>query len=114
MNQFFKRLNTFQEELFEIELLKSTIEHKEPIIVVFFILHYAKLRMLEPYYTFFDKFCDVNKFKELEMGTDLLYLALAEESLYDYFRPKKKDERRDCLKKKLGVLIVAMTTNQTR
>ena len=28
----FKRLNTVQKDLYEIELLKSTIEHKEPII----------------------------------------------------------------------------------
>ena len=43
----FKRLNTVQKDLYKIELLKSTIEHKEPIIVGFFILQYAKLRMFE-------------------------------------------------------------------
>ena len=78
----FKRLNTVQKDLYEIELQKSTIEHKEPIIVGFFILQFAKLRMLELYYNIFDKFCDVNKFEELEMDTDSLYLALAEENLY--------------------------------
>ena len=66
-----------------MELVKSTIEHREPIIVGFFILQYAKMRMLELYYTFFDKFCDVSQFEELEMHTDSLYLALAEEDL-DY------------------------------
>ena len=73
----FKRLNTVEKDLYEVELLKSTIEHREPIIVGFFILQYAKLRMLELYYNFCDKFCDVNKFEELEMDTDSLYLALA-------------------------------------
>ena len=86
----FKRLNTVQKNLYEIELLKSTIEHKEPIIVGFFILQYAMLRMLELYYNFFDKFCVVNNFEELKMDTDLLYLALAEENFYDCFRPEKK------------------------
>ena len=86
----FKRLNTVQKDLYEIELLKSKIEHKEPIIVGFFILQYANLRMLELYYNFFDKFCDVNKFEELEMDTDSLCLALAEENLYDCIRPEKK------------------------
>ena len=86
----FKRLNTVQKDLYEIELLKSTIEHKEPIIVGFFILQYAKLRMLEFTTIFFDKFCDVNKFEELEMDTDSLYLALAEENLYDCIRSEKK------------------------
>ena len=64
-----------------MELVKSTIEHREPIIVGFFKLRYAKLRMLELYYTFFDNFCDVNKFEELEVDTYSLYLSLAEEDL---------------------------------
>ena len=33
--------------------------------------------MLELYYNFFQKYCDQNKFKELEMDTDSLYFALA-------------------------------------
>ena len=86
----FKRLNTVEKDLYDVELLKSTIEHREPIIVGFFILQYAKLRMLELYYNFFDKFCDVNKFEELEMDTDSLYLALAEENLYDCIKPDKR------------------------
>ena len=69
---FFKRLNTIQKDLYEIELLKSTIEHTEPIIVGFFILQYAELRMLELYYNFFGNFCDVNKFEELKLDPDLL------------------------------------------
>ena len=69
---FFKRLNTIQKDLYEIELLKSTIEHTEPIIVGFFILQYAELRMLELYYNFFGKFCDVNKFEELKLDPVLL------------------------------------------
>ena len=69
---FFKRLNTIQKDLYEIELLRSTIEHTEPIIVGFFILQYAKLRMLELYYNFFGKFCDVNKIEELKLDPDLL------------------------------------------
>ena len=48
--------------------------------------------MLELYYNFFDKFCEVNKLEELEMETDLLYLALAEENFYDCIRPEKKGD----------------------
>ena len=87
---FFIRLNTVEKDLHKVELLKLTIEHREPIIVGFFILQYAKLRMLQLYYNFFDKFCDVNKFEELELDLALvedlllsLYLVLVEESLYD-------------------------------
>ena len=42
----FKRLNTVEKDLYEIELLKSTIEHREPIIFGFFIFQYSKLRLL--------------------------------------------------------------------
>ena len=48
--------------------------------------------MLELYYNFFDRFCDVDKFEELEMDTNSLYLALAQENLYDCIRPDKKEE----------------------
>ena len=54
-------------------MLKSTIEHREPIFVEFLILQYAKLRLFELYYNFFDKFCDVTKFEELEMKPDSFY-----------------------------------------
>ena len=43
----FKRLNHITDQPYEVELVKSEIEHREPIIVGFFILQYAKLRMLE-------------------------------------------------------------------
>ena len=91
-NQFFKRLNIVAKDLYEVELVKFTIEHREPIIVGFFILQYAKLRMLELYYNFFDEFCDVNKFEELEVDTDSLYLVLAEENLDDCILPSKRAE----------------------
>ena len=48
--------------------------------------------MLELYYNFFERFCDVNKFKELEMDTDSLYLALSEKELYDCIREESKAE----------------------
>ena len=68
----FKRMNHITDHLYEVELVKSEIEHREPIIVGFFILQYAKLRMLELYYNFFKKFCDTDKYEELEMDTNSL------------------------------------------
>ena len=46
--------------------------------------------MLELYYNFFDKFFDLNKFEELELDTDSLYLANAEENFYDCIQPDKR------------------------
>ena len=43
----FKRLGYINEQLYEVQLVKSEYQHKEPIIVEFYIRNYAKLRMLE-------------------------------------------------------------------
>ena len=84
-------MNHITDQLYEVELVKSEIEHREPIIMGFFILQYAKLRMLE-LYNFFKKFCDTDKYEELEMDTDSLYLALSEENLEDVILAEKRAE----------------------
>ena len=91
-NKLFKRPNFITDQLYEVERVKSEIEHREPIIVGFFILQYAKLRMMELYYNFFKKFCDTEKYEELEMDTDSLYLALSEENLEDIIVPEKTND----------------------
>ena len=78
--------------LYEVELAKAQLEHKERIIVGFFILQYAKMRMLELDYNLFTGFCDVHKFEEFEMDTDSLYLGLAENELEDCIRPEMRAE----------------------
>ena len=91
-SKFFNRLSCVDNDLYEVELSKKTLEHKEPIIVGFFILQYAKLRMLELYYNFFAKYCDPNMFEEMEMDTDSLYLALGATTIEDCIRPEMRDE----------------------
>ena len=91
-SKLFKKLDHVIISLYEVQLAKAQMELKEPIIVRFFILQYAKLRILELYYNFIFKFCDVNKFEEMEMDTDSLYLALAEKELEDCKRPEMRAE----------------------
>ena len=91
-NNLFKQLDHVNNSLFEVDLAKAQIDHKEPIFVGLFILQNVKLRILELYYNFFTKLCDVNKFEELKMDTDLLYLALAEKDLGDCVRPEMRAE----------------------
>ena len=88
----FKRLNHATDQLYQVELVKPENYHREPIIIGFFILQYAKQRMSELYYHFFKKFCDADKFEELGMDTDSLYLALSEENLEAVNLPGKRDE----------------------
>ena len=47
--------------------------------------------MLELYYYFFHEFCENDKYEEMEMDTDSLYLALAETNLYDCISEDKKE-----------------------
>ena len=91
-SKMFKRFNHVTDQLYEVELVKPETEHRETIIVGFFILQYAKLRMLELYYNFFKNFCDTDKYVELEMDTDSLYLALSQENLEDVILPEKQAE----------------------
>ena len=90
-SNLFKKLDHVNNSLHEVELPEAQIEHKEPIIVSFF-LQYAKLQTLELYYNFFTTFRDVNKFEDLEMDTDSLYPALAEKELEDCMRHKLRAE----------------------
>ena len=54
-SKFFKKFKHLNANSYEIESVKAIVKHKEPIIVGFFILQYAKQRMLELYYNFFPK-----------------------------------------------------------
>ena len=78
--------------LYEVELAKAEIERREPIIVGFFKLQYAKLRKLEIYYNFFERLCDVNILEELQMDIDSLCLALSEKELLDCIREESQVE----------------------
>ena len=48
--KMFKRLGYINDQLYEVALVKLESQHKEPIIVGFFILQYAKFRILDRYY----------------------------------------------------------------
>ena len=57
--------------------------------------------MLEFLHNFFKTFCDTEKYEELEMDTDSLFLDLSEENLEDNILPEKRNKweaihSRDC------------------
>ena len=49
--------------------------------MVFFVYQYAKLRMLQFYYDFLNKYLDRCDFQMCEMDTDSAYIAIAGESV---------------------------------
>ena len=48
--------------------------------------------MFELYYNFLKKLCDIDKYEELEIDTDSLYLALSKENLEDVILSEKRSE----------------------
>ena len=95
-NCMFKRLHHLPRKIFEVELGKRKIEHKEPIIVGFFLLQYAKLILLPLYYNFFKIFCDESKFELIEMDTDSLYMAISEKNIEEIIKPEMKKLWQNC------------------
>lgn len=91
-NKHFKDYNQLDDKLFEVTNAKGKIVHKEPIVVGFFILQYAKLRMLELYYNFLDRYCSKEKFVEIEMDTDSLYMAMSVDSVDELVAADKREE----------------------
>jgi hypothetical protein len=53
---------------------------------------YAKLRTLEFYYDFSDKYTDCSDFQYCEMDTDSAYIAKSGESVQGLVRPEMRDE----------------------
>ena len=61
-----------------------------PIQIGYFILQYAKLRVLEFYYDFLDEYVSCDDFEILQMDTDSCYLSIAGESLDEIVKPELK------------------------
>jgi hypothetical protein len=88
----YKSMTELDDDQFEIEMSKKKIALDMPIQFVFFILQYAKLRMLQFYYDCIDHYCDRSSFELLETDTDSLYMGLSGPTLADVVRPELKEE----------------------
>ena len=80
-NKRFCKMDTIsaQDELYEIESLKSQIKFNMPVQLGFFVLNWAKVRILQFYYLFLKKFLKDGSFKPVLMDTDSVYICLADE-----------------------------------
>ena len=68
----FKNLNVLPSYFCEVEMVKSEVNHREPIIVGLFIMQYAKLTMLQLFYKFFHIFLNSQMYDQIEMDTAVL------------------------------------------
>jgi hypothetical protein len=88
----FDKLSEISRDYYEIEKFKRKYQLNLPIQVGYFILQYAKLRMLQFYYDFFDRYLDRTTFQALEMDTDSLYLAMSDKNIINLIKPSMKEE----------------------
>ena len=72
----FKTLEKLEDNLFEVETYKNSVTMDNPIQIGFFILQYAKLRMLEFYYDCLRTYLTDNSFEIIETDTDSIYMAI--------------------------------------
>ena len=71
----FRQLDIVVDDAYEIELSKTTVTYTLPVHVGFFVPQYAKMRMLQFYYNFINRYVERPLFQLCEMDTYIAYLA---------------------------------------
>ena len=77
---------------YELESRKAQITIRRPFQIGIAVYQLAKLRMLEFYYDFLDRYIDRKDFELIQMDTDSNYLAISGEKLEDIVRPELREE----------------------
>ena len=103
-SQNFRKATPLDDEMYEIVSAKGAITMDIPIQIGFFILNYAKLRMLEFYYDCLCKYIDRSKFECVQMDTDSLYFVLAAKNLCDAVKDHLRSEFVEKLEGRCGHL----------
>ena len=85
----FQQLDVVVDDAYEIAMNKKTVTNALPVHVGFFVLQYAKMRMLQLYYDFINRYLERPLFQYCEM--DSAYLALAGESIDDLVTPELRE-----------------------
>ena len=88
---FFEDLEEINEGVFEVRQRKRKVTITRPYQCGIAVYQLAKLRMLEFYYDFLDKFCDRRDFELIQMDTDSFYMALSAEDFDDIIKPEMKE-----------------------
>ena len=92
---YFDDLEEISEGVFEVRQRKRRETITRPYQCGIAVYQLAKLRMLEFYYDFVDKFCDRRDFELIQMDTDSFYMALSTEDFDSAVRPEMKELYKD-------------------
>ena len=84
-NKRFRQLDVVTEDAYEVTSNKARVTYDlpGPLHIGFFVYQYAKLRMLQFYYDFIDRYVERPLYQYCEMDTDSAYIALAGDSIDD-------------------------------
>ena len=88
---FFEDLEEISNGVFEVRQRKRQVTITRPYQCGIAVYQLAKLRMLEFYYDFLDKFCGRRDFELIQMDTDSFYMALSAEDFDDIIKPEMKE-----------------------
>ena len=92
---YFDDLEEISNGVFEVRQRKKRVTITRPYQCGIAVYQLAKLRMLEFYYDFVDKFCDRRDFEVIQMDNDSLYMALTAEDFDEIIRPDLKELYKD-------------------
>jgi G:T-mismatch repair DNA endonuclease (very short patch repair protein) len=87
----FVKLDAVSTDLFEVEQMKRNVNIDLPLQIGIQVYQNAKLRMLEMYYDFLQKYVDPRDFQMVEMDTDSLYFAISESNFESVVRPELRE-----------------------
>ncbi len=90
-DSFLKDLHELEGGVYEVEKQPRKIVHDLPIQIGLGVYSYAKLRMIE-FWEFINTHLDKDKYQLMEMDTDSLYIAFAEDTIDECVLPEKKSE----------------------
>ena len=88
---FFEDLEEINAGVFEVRQRKRQVTITRPYQCGITVYQLAKLRMLEFYYDFLDKFCDRRDFELIQMDTDSFYMALSANDFDEIIKPEMKE-----------------------
>ena len=92
---YFDDLEEISNGVFEVRQRKRQVTIRRPYQCGIAVYQLAKLRMLEFYYDFVDKFCDRRDFEVIQMDTDSLYMTLSSDDFDEIVRPELKELYKD-------------------
>ena len=87
--QTFRHFTKLDCDFYEVEHAKRQTVFNMPIQLGFFILQYAKLRMLDFYYNCVDFYLDRSDFQYCSMDTDSAYFSLSKDSFKSLVSPNR-------------------------